>query len=87
MIRPLRRRSRERGWAAFCYEGITMSEQERLVRQQEVFDRTGLSRTSVWRLEKAGEFPKRRQIIGKTVAWVESEIVEWIQARPVVGGS
>ena len=60
---------------------------ERLVRQDEVLDRTGLSRTSVWRLEKAGAFPKRRRIIGKTVAWVESEIVEWILARPVVGGS
>ena len=56
---------------------------ERFVRQGEVLRRTGLSRTSVWRLEKAGTFPKRRPITGTTVAWLESEIDGWILDRPV----
>jgi len=41
----------------------------------------GLSRTTIWRLERDGLFPKRRLLTGKIVAWDESEIDEWIQSR------
>ena len=59
-------------------------EMQKFLRQDEVIERTRLSRTSVWRLERAGTFPKRRQIIGSKICWIESEIDEWIQGRPVV---
>lgn len=42
---------------------------------------TGLSRVSVWRMEKAGKFPHRVQIGVNSVGWLESEIQEWIQNR------
>jgi predicted DNA-binding transcriptional regulator AlpA len=41
----------------------------------------GLSRSTIWRLERDGLFPKRRLVTGKMVAWDESEIDEWITSR------
>ena len=35
---------------------------ERILRQSEVLAITGLGRTTLWRLEKRGEFPARRRI-------------------------
>ncbi|EHT6840127.1 AlpA family phage regulatory protein, partial [Salmonella enterica] len=36
-------------------------ERERLVRENERRKMTGLSRSTVWRLEREGTFPKRKQ--------------------------
>jgi prophage regulatory protein len=33
------------------------------------------------RLEKAGEFPRRFKLAGRTIAWLESEISAWIVQR------
>ena len=41
----------------------------------------GLSRTTIWRLERDGLFPKRRLLTGKIVAWDEAEIDAWIKSR------
>jgi prophage regulatory protein len=57
---------------------------ERLLRTGEVLDRTGLGRTTIWRKERAGEFPPRRKIGNGIVGWLESEVDAWIQERPVV---
>jgi prophage regulatory protein len=53
----------------------------RLLRCREVERRTGLSRSSIWRLEHRGLFPKRIQVSVNVVAWVEDEVVAWIQSR------
>lgn len=58
---------------------------ETLLRQAEVQRRTKLGRTTLWRLERAGDFPRRRQITGTTIGWIESEVEEWISSRPKVG--
>jgi prophage regulatory protein len=39
------------------------------------------SKMHIWRLEKAGQFPRHVQVSAQRVAWVESEIDEWISAR------
>lgn len=57
---------------------------DRYLRQPEMLARVGLSRTTVWKLEKQGAFPKRRAIVGRTVAWLESEIAEWQASRPTL---
>lgn len=54
---------------------------DRLLRSQEVSTRTGLSRTTLWRLERAGEFPKRVRRVGRTIAWRESDVSAWIASR------
>jgi prophage regulatory protein len=55
---------------------------DRLLRAAEVTARTGLSRTSLWRAERAGRFPARRVIGAGMVAWMESEVQAWIESRP-----
>ena len=54
---------------------------DRFVRQPEVQRTTGLSRTTIWRLERTGKFPKRRRISSNSIAWLESEIVTWMAER------
>ena len=41
----------------------------------------GLSRTTIWRLEQSGRFPKRRIVTPKIIMWDEAEIDKWIQSR------
>ena len=60
----------------------------RLLRFPEMKPRIGdLSRSTVWRLERAGKFPARRQISTNSVGWLESEIDAWIAGRHVAGGA
>jgi prophage regulatory protein len=42
-------------------------------------------RTTVWRWEKNGQFPRRRKLGGRSVGWLENEVLEWIASRPQVG--
>ena len=52
-----------------------------ILRTQEVCRRCGLSRATIWRLERAGKFPTRRCLTDSLVGWLESEIDEWISSR------
>ncbi|WP_114278565.1 helix-turn-helix transcriptional regulator [Thioalbus denitrificans] len=54
---------------------------ERILREEEVKQRTGLGRTTRWRLERVGKFPKKRSLGSRCVGWVESEVDAWILAR------
>ena len=55
---------------------------DKMLRLAEVMERTGLSRTTIWRYEREGSFPRRRKI-GKTmVGWLASEIETWLNSRP-----
>src|SRR5262249_40687011 len=53
------------------------------LRGRGVTTRTGLSRTTIWRLVKAKKFPKPVPMTddGYAVGWVESEVEAWMQAR------
>jgi len=57
---------------------------DRFLREPQVKDITGLSRTSRWRMERERLFPKRRQISPGAIGWLESEITKWIEEREVV---
>lgn len=46
-----------------------------------------LARASIHRLGQLGAFPQRRRISMHSVRWVESELAEWIAARPAVPSS
>ena len=52
-----------------------------LLRFPAVRERTGLSRSTIWRLERQGAFPRHHRISANAVAWVEDDIAEWIQAK------
>ena len=69
----------------------------KLLRFPAVRERTGLSRSTIWRLERRGEFPKHHRIAPNIVAWSEPEVSRWIEERlgaddlsepePVLAGS
>jgi prophage regulatory protein len=53
----------------------------RFLRFPAVLARTGLSRSTIWRLERRGEFPRHRRISRNAVAWIEAEVADWMQSR------
>ncbi len=56
----------------------------RSYRWQEIHNITGLSRSTVFRLEREEKFPKRRQLGKKSVCWLSNEVDDWLASRPVV---
>lgn len=56
-----------------------------ILRTNDVISMTGLSRTTIWRMERSGQFPKRVQLGAKCVGWIEGEVIDWIETRPRVG--
>ena len=53
----------------------------KILRFAEVRETTGLSRSSVWRLEHRGKFPRRLQLSSNAVGWLEHEVLAWLEAR------
>ncbi|HBZ9864075.1 TPA: AlpA family phage regulatory protein [Salmonella enterica subsp. houtenae] len=56
-------------------------ERERLVREDERRKMTGLSRSTVWRLEREGTFPKRKQTGKNSCGWLMSDLLLWMNDR------
>lgn len=52
-----------------------------LLRFPVVRQRTGLSRSTVWRLERRGQFPRHVRISANIVAWHEGDVTAWILSR------
>ena len=55
----------------------------KILRWKEVHEKVRLSRTTVWRFERQGLFPRRIQIGPNSVGWVDTHIDEWVMSRPV----
>jgi prophage regulatory protein len=55
----------------------------RFLRIRHVMQLTGLSRMTIYRLELAGKFPKRRRLSENSVAWLEADISQWVDSRPI----
>jgi predicted DNA-binding transcriptional regulator AlpA len=54
---------------------------DRIIRAKEVQEITGLSRTTIWRLENQGQFPNRVSLGANSVGWKLSEVNNWINDR------
>ena len=53
-----------------------------LLRRKEVEAKTGLPRSAIYEMIQEGKFPAQVKLgIGRCVAWVESDIDQWIQDR------
>ena len=63
---------------------MTVNDIPQLYRLPEVIRLTGLSKTSIYRLEGEGKFPTRFQLTESTVGWRADEIETWINDRPRV---
>jgi len=53
----------------------------RLLRLPEILHRVPYSEAHIWRLERAGKFPRRSHIGANRVAWVEAEIDDWVKSK------
>ncbi|WP_052074516.1 helix-turn-helix transcriptional regulator [Shewanella mangrovi] len=58
----------------------------RLIRMNEVTQRIGLCKASVYNRINSGDFPKPVSIGGGRVAWLESDIDQWIESRLSAAG-
>ncbi|OEE89424.1 transcriptional regulator [Enterovibrio norvegicus FF-162] len=50
----------------------------RLIKLSEVKHATGLGRSTIYNFMKEGKFPQSVSLGDRAVAWVESEVTEWI---------
>lgn len=51
------------------------------LREPQLRELTKLSRSTRWRLERNGMFPKRRRLSSQAVGWLASEVEEWLLTR------
>ncbi len=61
-----------------------MTNIEQIIRWNELKGLVKLGRSTIWRLEKRGDFPHRRQLSPGAVGWLQSEVDAWLQSRQVV---
>lgn len=52
---------------------------ERILRLNKVLERTGLSRSTLYRKMQAGSFPKQLKIAARCAGWRESDVDAWLQ--------
>ncbi|EAA7252794.1 AlpA family transcriptional regulator [Salmonella enterica subsp. enterica serovar Newport] len=54
---------------------------EKLIRFPKVIEMTGRSRTRIYADIKSETFPKPIRIGPRSIAWVEQEIIDWLEER------
>jgi excisionase family DNA binding protein len=60
-------------------EAMNHSDDTRLVRTGELMRRLGVSRTTLYRWTRDGRLPPRRNLSGRTVGWLSSEIEDYLR--------
>lgn len=53
----------------------------RLIKLKEVMSKTSLPRSTLYRYMANGKFPKNVSLGERSVAWVESEVDDWLLER------
>ena len=56
-----------------------------LLTGQTVQQMLGISRVTLWRMAKSGDFPQSVRVGARAVRWVRSEVEQWIGSRPRSG--
>jgi len=58
-----------------------MPDADTLLTIDEVAERTRLSKPTIYKLIRQGDFPRQLRLCANKVAWIEREIDDWIAAR------
>lgn len=58
-----------------------MNQPIRILRLPDVLQRTGLSRSQIYRLVTLGSFPTQIQLGDRASGWIEAEVEKWLQDR------
>ena len=59
---------------------------EQIIRPRDLPTETGLSRTTIYRLELAGTFPKKIRLSAGAVGYRKADVQEWLDSRQQVRG-
>jgi prophage regulatory protein len=62
-----------------------MDATQSLIRLPEVRRLIGLSRSTIYRLEREGRFVSRVRLSDRATAWPLKSVLAWIEARPLAG--
>ena len=54
---------------------------EKFIMLPQVREVVPYSASHLWRLERAGQFPKRVRLGGNRIAWVQSEVSAWVESK------
>ena len=54
----------------------------KIIRVKQLCEILSVSRSTLWRMEKDGHLPPRRQFAKRSVGWIESELNDWLESRP-----
>ncbi len=60
----------------------TSRPERQILRVADLQAQLGLSRTTIWRLRRAGEFPQPIRLSANAVGWPAHLIDEWLTKRP-----
>lgn len=63
------------------YQDVIELPQLRFIRLPEVLAMTGISRSTLYLLIEKGAFPGQISLGARSVAWVESEVRDWMESR------
>lgn len=66
---------------AHAWTPTTNRGETRFLRLTEVIRRTGLGKTKIYELQKAGTFPSSVHVTSTAVRWVEGEVEDWLLAQ------
>lgn len=53
----------------------------KLIRLKQVMECTGLARSTVYKFIAEGDFPKPVKLGVRVAAWVEAEVIAWIEEK------
>ncbi len=70
-------------WAyeKFCFQLDLLEYQKLILRIKDVCTALGLSRSTVYRLVEAGDFPAPVKLSRRAVGWNEAQIHHWVNTR------
>ena len=63
-----------------------MSTIDRMLRREEVQERSGLSRSAIYRLMREGDFPLPHRVGQRAVRLRESDLEAWLASHPLAAG-
>ena len=63
---------------------MTPAPEARFIRGSEVCHRTGLSKTTLRRMERRGAFPRHYRISMNAIAWLSSDLDGWVERQIAV---
>ncbi|MBF0185349.1 MAG: AlpA family transcriptional regulator [Magnetococcales bacterium] len=58
-----------------------MTDSKRVLRIDDVVAKSGIPRSSLYRMIKSGKFPVQVKLSERSVGWIESDVDEWIRSR------